>query len=130
MTLNRNHQTAVFFRVPADPTYEYRERTKRLADSLNRTGDGQSTIKADLYSVTPDGNIVSGLDLDASTSPELSSPELSADVREQVEAAGFDLVPNGTATTPSLGTAWSDADLQRYAAEAGYVMTSVVNPTV
>lgn len=80
MSINRNHQTAVFVRQGANE-----ERVERFVDSLNRTG-GEGTIKADIYTVTDDGSILSGLNL-YEAYPSVSDGEL----REIGEQYGYAL---------------------------------------
>ena len=85
--MNRNHQTAVFVRVGDSENGNYRERAARLIESLNRHGDSPSgTIKADVYTVDPYGNVREGLDFDAAVAP---AAKTDADLNALASDAGY-----------------------------------------
>lgn len=121
-TIKRSHQTAVFVRVTDRDSKAYRNRIDGLVGSLNRSPNYSEggTIKADFYAVNDDtGEITRGVSFPAKT------PVLSAAARAEVEAAGYTL----TAPAKVTGGRVSSPSLRRQAADAGYVLTLVVEPS-
>lgn len=91
MTLSRAHQTAVFVRTNPNASGKFRERAARLVESFNQPGNSlPGTIKADIYSVLPNGEAYRGLVWEHDESESfgyvgLSSPEM----RTAAKAAGY-----------------------------------------
>lgn len=83
VNLTRKHQTAVFVRVTADISTRGVERAKRFVESLNGP-----QIKADIYTVFDNGDVLRGLVFDYVEGDEdlrASSPDL----RDAADAAGY-----------------------------------------
>ncbi len=79
MTISRSHRTALFVEVSADSSSDFRERTARLAESLNG-----SNIKTDIYSKdVATGRVSAGLNFPVAASFG------SSDVLELAREAGY-----------------------------------------
>lgn len=118
MALSKNHRTAVFVRTFEDDSSSERERKQAFVGSLNRSPNFSEggTIKVDVYSVLPNGNVEAGLSWPNSKPP--------ATLVAAAQAAGFKLVP--TAVQSSGGRVSSPA-LRRMAKDAGYVQNIVLD---
>lgn len=100
MSLNKSHQTAVFFRTNPDASAKHRERAARAAESFNQPGTSPvGTIKADIYSVLPNGYVFPGLVWNT----------------YEVQGLGF------------VGV--SSPDMRAAAKEAGYALTVIIDTT-
>lgn len=79
MSLSRSHRTALFVEVSADSSSAFRERTARLAQSLNGTN-----IKVDVYSKDlATGRVSKGINFPAAVSFD------DSDVVELARQAGY-----------------------------------------